>query len=607
MGKMINTNVSITPGDSIVIKKDADGNVVFSGKGSENCRIWNEYFKYQSLMEENPSIGDSIFNTLLHKYASQMSPFWKESFQLSFKYWSTYKALDFCMQNESKIKWEQEPFQSAIPFMDYVYLPQYYAEFMNLYCDYRINELHNDIFLNGKRFDSDNLLAKYYFQKEFFSGYPKYLLLSETIQELTKTKDPSDFQNTYQDFIAECKDPDLLKIVTQEYEYLLKTQPGKNIRDLSLTIEKELPLKKTADGYILIAMGYNDISNNLIKSMDSLNNAGLNTNVQVIYPERYKISMGNDNNNHFFVTANKELGEDLLKLRCKTYYLLLIRNDGTIVAKNIKDWYEEPAMNKGKWTFETEKIISLIKDDLKQNKKSGFDFSIFFIVLGTIFLSGGIAYIVYSARVKTIKKKEENKRLITELELKAIRSQMNPHFIFNALSSIQHLINKQNNSEANQYLLNFSKLLRMVLATSEKKLLPLSDEIEQLKLYMQLEQLRTPFDYRIEIDDGIQPANEEIPGMLLQPIVENAIKHGISDRQGSVITLKFSKEENVLLAEITDDGIGCVSSQALIKGFGLRATEERLSLINEEYKANIGIRMENNHPTGTKVVISIPV
>jgi LytS/YehU family sensor histidine kinase len=209
--------------------------------------------------------------------------------------------------------------------------------------------------------------------------------------------------------------------------------------------------------------------------------------------------------------------------------------------------------------------------------------------------------------VKRIRKKEANKRLITELELKAIRSQMNPHFIFNALSSIQNLINQGKNNEANQYLLNFSKLLRMVLATSEKKLVSLSDEIEQIDLYLQLEQMRMPFEYRIKIDDTIQPENEEIPGMLLQPVVENAVKHGVNGKQGRTITLNFSKEAHVLLAEITDDGEGFDSQSLSMNGFGLKATEERLRLINEDFKANIGIRMENNHPKGAKVIISIPV
>jgi uncharacterized repeat protein (TIGR02543 family) len=166
---------------------------------------------------------------------------------------------------------------------------------------------------------------------------------------------------------------------------------------------------------------------------------------------------------------------------------------------------------------------------------------------------------------------------------------MNPHFIFNALSSIQNLINQKKNGEANQYLLNFSSLLRMVLATSEKKLISVSEEAAQLRLYLQLEQLRVPFEFRIEIDDTVQPDIEEIPGMLLQPVVENAVKHGVSHVRDGMITIRFSKEERLLFAEITDNGAGFPAQAQLQNGFGLKATEERLRLINEEFKTKIGI------------------
>jgi two-component sensor histidine kinase len=335
----------------------------------------------------------------------------------------------------------------------------------------------------------------------------------------------------------------------------------------------------------------------------------LKTKIQVIHPERYIsiTQLDTAKTTVVFFNESKDFLRDSRILKSKKNSLLLIRNDGEIVAKNIIVYQRDTRIEgKNKWTFYTKAIRSLIKNDMERKKK-GFDFSILLILFGSILLSGGIAFFVYKASVKAIRKKEENKRLITELELKAIRSQMNPHFIFNALSSIQHLINQGKNSDANQYLLHFAKLLRMVLATTEKKLVSLSEEIEQLELYLQLEQLRVPFDYRIEVDDSIQPDNEEIPGLLIQPIVENAVKHGVSDHQGGTITVHFSKKDHVLLAAITDDGVGFFSSSLPMNGFGLKATEERLRLLNEDFKTNIGFRMERNHPAGTKVVISIPV
>jgi two-component sensor histidine kinase len=501
--------------------------------------------------------------------------------------------------------------------MDYLYKPQHYASFLNSYSDYIIREVHQGV-LTGFVHYSNNLLAEYYLKKGAFAGYPKYLLLSETLLKLAESATQSSYQNELHDFITACKDPDLLQKFTEEHDLSIKLQPGKNIRDLHLSIEEDLSLKKSADGYILIDMSRNFDETGAaiykeaeLKIIDGLEAVGVKTKIQMIQPERYYFNTHRDTTYSVVYEFNEE-SKDLLRdrqiLRNRSNSLLLIRNDGTIVARNIYGhWRSSRVEGKTKWTFQTESVIPFIKDDMKRNKQAGFDFSILFIIFISVLFSCGAAYFMYKARVKAIRKKEENKRLISELELKAIRSQMNPHFIFNALSSIQHFMNQGKNSEANQYLLNFAKLLRMVLATSEKKLTPLSDEIEQLELYLQLEQLRVPFDYRIEIDSTIQPNYEEIPGMLIQPIVENAVKHGIGANQGGTITIRFSKVDQVLLAEITDDGAGFVSSSQPMNGFGLKATEERLRLINEDFKTNIGIRMERNDPTGAKVVISIPV
>ena len=658
MGKMINTVVSMTPGDSIAMLSDANGDITFSGKGAENCRFWHELSKHQSFldkylndrgyttssteiplpshMESYLATGDSIFQALQSQYASQMSPYWLESSQLSYKYWYMAQVLQSHLKHHSIIEWEKEPFNSVTPFLDYLFHPQHYTSFINLYSDYIQEDLHRDVLIRTVNYHI-NLMSKYYSQKGLLAGYPKYLALSETLLKLIETEALSKFQNEYQDFTTECKDPVLLQKVVQEYDLSLKIQPGENIRKLQLSIEQELPLKKTADGYILIIMGYPENSGAEYKELladmtDSLDAIGLKTNIRVIRPERYEAitrldtttvrilttSPNPDKPNetiiqldttHRRTVVHRDESEDLSKdcqiLRTKKNSLLLLRNDGVIIAKDITNYWTRTL--DGKKVFNTEKIKPLIKDDMERNKKAGFDFMILFILFAAMLVTGGTAYFIYQARVKVIRKKEENKRLISELELKAIRSQMNPHFIFNALSSIQYLINQGKNSQANQYLLNFANLLRMVLATSEKKLVSLSEEAAQLELYLQLEQLRVPFDYRITIDSTIQPDNEEIPGMLIQPVVENAVKHGVSHIRDGTVTIHFRKEAQNILVEITDNGAGFPPQAQQVNGFGLKATEERLRLINEEYKTNIGIRLEHNNPSGAKVTISIPV
>lgn len=150
-----------------------------------------------------------------------------------------------------------------------------------------------------------------------------------------------------------------------------------------------------------------------------------------------------------------------------------------------------------------------------------------------------------------------------------------------------------------------------MLDTSEKQLIPLSDELARIRLYLQLEQLRTPFETRIAVETSVDPDLEEIPGMLLQPIVENAVIHGIIPQGGGEIELRIYKTGNTLYCEITDNGKGLETRPEHSGRFGLRITEERLRLLNKQYSAHIGILLKNRQDTepqsGCRVILSIPV
>ena len=274
-----------------------------------------------------------------------------------------------------------------------------------------------------------------------------------------------------------------------------------------------------------------------------------------------------------------------------------MREDGTILYRRL-------------WDFDIDTIIDLVKKDLSREDKSFNDFIKGFKegVIGA-FLLAAIIGLIYYFRTKNKQKQELNRRRIRELELRAIRSQMNPHFIFNALSSIQNLINRSANQEANKYLIDFSRLLRKVLATSEKKLVPLSDEIEQLQLYLKLEQLRFPFSYSLTVDENIQPDTIEIPGMLIQPFVENAVKHGIAPRGTGEITIRLSLQNQLLIIDITDDGPGLKTEEN--GGFGIRAVTNEFEILKTLYNTEIGVTIENRQEkeavSGCHVRLSIPL
>lgn len=220
------------------------------------------------------------------------------------------------------------------------------------------------------------------------------------------------------------------------------------------------------------------------------------------------------------------------------------------------------------------------------------------------------------------KQKETSLSLqISETEMKALRSQMNPHFIFNALQSIQTFLLSHKSEEANAYLLKFSKLMRLVLENSQHSEVPLKEDMQALELYLQLESIRLqhPFTYQFHVDKTVDTENDSIPPLILQPFVENAIWHGLQYKPGpGHIDIYISKKSNALYATVEDNGVGRdMSKQAaqpmLIKreSLGMKLTEERLKILNElkNIKAQFKITdlfSSENKPAGTKVELSLP-
>jgi LytS/YehU family sensor histidine kinase len=186
---------------------------------------------------------------------------------------------------------------------------------------------------------------------------------------------------------------------------------------------------------------------------------------------------------------------------------------------------------------------------------------------------------VYFRRIQAIKKKVALRYQVSSLKEQALRSQMNPHFIFNSLNAIQELIVTENYTASFEYLSKFSKLLRHVLHASEKNLLPLSKEIEITRLYIELEGLRFKnlFKYNISVSDEIDVENTPFPTLLLQPFVENAIWHGLLPKDGiKKLDIAFVEKENSLVCTIKDNGIGRQIAQMIKqKKLGAHNSESR--------------------------------
>ena len=247
------------------------------------------------------------------------------------------------------------------------------------------------------------------------------------------------------------------------------------------------------------------------------------------------------------------------------------------------------------------------------------------ILIGQLVLFFVIAIVIWIAWRRSNKKKQVDtiryRLQLAELESRLLRSQMQPHFVFNALNSINNLILRDENEKASSYLVNFSQLMRRQLRFSAEKEISLADELETVRLYFIIESLRfsESFTWSIELSPLIKPEKVMIPPMILQPYVENAIWHGLLHKKGNK-NIRISVEKDSIeqmLIRIVDNGIGMAASAKITpnykehRSFGMELGERRLQLLNAEgLPARIEVihlNSENNTPIGTEIRLYLPM
>ncbi|MFT3700744.1 MAG: histidine kinase [Agriterribacter sp.] len=198
-------------------------------------------------------------------------------------------------------------------------------------------------------------------------------------------------------------------------------------------------------------------------------------------------------------------------------------------------------------------------------------------ILASVLLTTIVLFLFFRTRLKRAEERAKKNRL----ELQSIQSQLNPHFMFNALGSIQHLVHNDKQS-ADLYLTEFSNLLRHSLYNSEKEMVPLSVELQTLNSYISLEKLRFQFSYEQKLDEHLETDNISIPALLIQPLIENAIKHGIASlQQKGGLQMNIYPQEKDLVIEITDNGKG-FSEEKPGTGLGLKLVKERIEVLKRQ-------------------------
>ena len=251
-----------------------------------------------------------------------------------------------------------------------------------------------------------------------------------------------------------------------------------------------------------------------------------------------------------------------------------------------------------------------------------------FRVGALLFLLSG-SYLFYRNRLNQVRNTERIKadfeKKLAKVEMTALLSQMNPHFLFNCLNSIDSYIIKNQTRKASEYLNDFARLMRLILQHSRSNYVSLKDELEALELYMQMEALRFKgkFRYAIHIAEEIDVEGIDVPPMLIQPYIENAIWHGLmhkKDKEAGLVSLSLLKQESILKCIVEDNGIGRKKAMEIKarksdtgkKSMGMAITRDRIALINQMYNMDAKVDIvdlgdNDGEATGTKVILEIPV
>lgn len=269
------------------------------------------------------------------------------------------------------------------------------------------------------------------------------------------------------------------------------------------------------------------------------------------------------------------------------------------------DYINYPSLAPGEYEF----VISGTTNGVDYSEPQRVKFTIlapfwsttWFLALSVIFIFGSIG-LMFLYRIRKMQSKLILQKSIAELKSRALTSQLNPHLVFNILNSIQGIISKGEIENANRYLARFSKFMRKSLALSKHTRISLEEEIEITQNYIDLELLRFPDQLDITISNDVSASNHLVPPLIIQPFVENAIKHGImpSKRERGKVHIHFSEDNDAFRISIEDNGVGFAGEIDFLKGDGMRISKERLEILNPKNRVTL-----DADKTRTKIILVI--
>jgi hypothetical protein len=615
------------------IRKDSD----FSYERAEyNTLLSNEISQYQNyprfpegsqwIITKSNEVDKKV-NALINSYKGKASESCLDYFRRDWNYFSATARLSFYKLN--RIPTGKQSYDEVLTINDFpadfflgvdtipLLMNPFewgttYQNFLTESQDFKQERIGYSI---GK-WQNNNFRESYFFAQTSLKGYPLYNQLAKLLEfELRHELSNIDrIESYYQRFINNCIDPLLSDPLKVAHENAMKLKIGNQfpikafaVQDSSTFNLENFKGKPICIIFLnrpkrIISTYYEELSkfkadevNFIIARLPNESIEGKFDSTILKLPNVTYIELTDEN-----LKWTLSLGQNRIFMLDK-WFRIVENNAEDPMTHKYKGGISEFEKSLRK-TIETKRYTKAEKTAMI--KTAGWSF-------GSILFTFLIGLWIYRIRIRRIKTQEAAKRRIKELEIKAIRSQMNPHFIFNALNSIQSLINGNQFKEANIYLSKFAVLLRGVLNNSEKSRISLSDELQAVELYCQLEQLRFEFKFEISIDPEVDCDLIEIPGMIIQPLAENAVVHGLSGKgdQGR-LTIQVKRQNGNLCVCVSDNGVGLQSQkidELSQKGFGLKLVEERINILNLDGK-EAKLTVENQSiAAGTVATLIIPI
>lgn len=372
----------------------------------------------------------------------------------------------------------------------------------------------------------------------------------------------------------------------------------------------------TLTGNGLLRFSFKDLATKIKKYKTLITSAVSNGSKDIKYNE--ELLPSNNNVEFSFLTPTFTYKNNI-----EYEYRLKGHQKEFIKARKNQNYVQYANLPSGKYTFE---VVSSINN--LSNFSSDFPFSIktiwyksfwFIILLSLTFL--GILFTIYKVRLNILLGKNDKQRMekqLAESSLTSLKAQMNPHFMFNAMNSIQSLVLEGQRYDAYEYLTQLSSFVRKNLTMSDVTFISYEDELSFIKMYLRLEKLRFKDTFQYKIITEVKNEHIKIPSMIIQPFVENAIKHGLlHKKEERELIIKFTQKSQLLVCKITDNGIGREASKIInakknagTVSFSTSAIHNRFEILKMYYKLAIGFEYqdlkENNKALGTKVTIKIP-